>query len=146
MKCGSLAASVDTLSNRFRLVAVMESLLVFVGVTVGCGENSPLISGPSPPTIPALPIFAPTVSLVSPTTGPPEGATVITVTGTGFQSGATLTLDGAATNAIVVRCPPPKAALADCTAITATTAAHVIGTVGVVVTNPGGQSGRLAAE
>jgi hypothetical protein len=55
------------------------------------------------------------------------------VFGAGFQPGATVTLDGAATNVKVVTSG----------LITATTPIHVAGTVDVVVTNPGGQSARL---
>lgn len=115
------------MSNRFLARTVMASLLALLGMTLGCGGNSP--AGPSEPTIPA----ATTVSVISPNTGSTDGATRVTITGTGFQSGATVTLDGAAANVSVVTSA----------FITATTPAHGAGTVDVVVTNPGGQSGRL---
>jgi hypothetical protein len=115
------------MSNRFLVRTLMASLLALLGMILGCGGNSP--AGPSEPTIPA----ATTVSVISPNTGSTDGATRVTITGTGFQSGATVTLDGAATNVSVV----------SSTAVTATTAAHAAGTVDIVVTNPGGQSGRL---
>ena len=40
---------------------------------------------------------APTVSAISPNTGTENGGTAVTVTGTGFQSGATVTIGGMTT-------------------------------------------------
>jgi phosphatidylinositol-3-phosphatase len=77
---------------------------------------------------------APTVSAISPTTGPTAGGTSITVSGTGFQSGATVSLGGTlATNVVVV----------NSNSITATTAPRSAGVVDVVVTNPNDQAGTL---
>jgi hypothetical protein len=108
---------------------VRTSLLALLGITLGCGESSP--TGPSQQTIPGIPPAF--ITFVSPNTGSTVGGTRVTISGSGFQSGATVTLDGAATNVSVV----------SSTAITATTPAHAPGTVDVVVTIPGGQSGRL---
>jgi len=59
----------------------------------------------------------------------------VTITGTNFATGATVTLGGAgATNVVVV----------SATQITATTPAHAAGAVNVVVTNPDTQTGTLA--
>jgi hypothetical protein len=72
---------------------------------------------------------------VTPTSGPIAGGTSVTVTGSNFVTGATVTIGGtAATNVSVV----------NATTITATTPAHAAGAVGVVVTNPDAQSGTLA--
>jgi len=77
---------------------------------------------------------APTVTGVSPNHGPAAGGTSITISGTNFVTGATVTLGGtAATNVVVV----------NSTTITATTAAHAAGAVTVTVTNPDTQSGSL---
>ena len=77
---------------------------------------------------------APTVSGITPATGTTAGGTAISVTGTGFLAGATVTLGGtAASNVVVVNSGT----------ITATTGAHAAGAVNVVVTNPGNQSGTL---
>jgi IPT/TIG domain-containing protein len=108
---------------------VRTSLLALLGITLGCGESSP--TGPSQETIPGIPTAF--ITFVSPNTGSTVGGTRVTISGSGFQSGATVTLDGAATNVSVI----------SSTAITATTPAHAAGTVDVVVTTPGGQSGRL---
>jgi Tol biopolymer transport system component/pimeloyl-ACP methyl ester carboxylesterase len=78
---------------------------------------------------------APLISLVTPGSGPDAGGTPITITGTGFANGASVTLGGAlAANVNVV----------NQTIITAVTPAHAAGVVDVVVMNPDGQSGVLA--
>jgi acid phosphatase len=75
---------------------------------------------------------APTVSAVNPTSGPTAGGTSITITGTNFAAGATVTVGGTAATGVIVN---------NSTTITATTPAHAAGTVDVVVTNSNGQSG-----
>jgi hypothetical protein len=77
---------------------------------------------------------APTVTGVSPGSGPTTGGTGITVRGTGFQTGATVKLGGASATGVSV---------ANSTTITATTGAHAAGTVDVVVQNPDSQTGTL---
>jgi hypothetical protein len=77
---------------------------------------------------------APTVGSITPNAGPIVGGTSVTITGSGFLAGATVTLGGtAATNVNVV----------GSTSITATTPAHVAGAVSVVVTNTDAKSGTL---
>ena len=77
---------------------------------------------------------APTVSSISPTSGPTAGGTAVSITGTGFVSGASVSIGGtAASNVVVV----------SGTSITAKTPAHAAGAVNVVVTNSDGQSGTL---
>jgi hypothetical protein len=79
-------------------------------------------------------LIIPTVTSVSPASGPTAGGTSVTITGTNFASGATVTFgSAAATNAVVV----------NSTTITATTPAGSAGAVTVTVT-VGGQSGSLA--
>jgi hypothetical protein len=80
-----------------------------------------------------IPVPAPTVTSVSPTSGPNTGGTVLTITGTGFSAGATVTVGGSTTNVTVV----------SATKITATTTAQPAGKVDVVVQNTDGQSGTL---
>lgn len=75
---------------------------------------------------------APTVSTVSPTSGPTAGGTQITITGTGFNAGATVTVGGTPATGVVVT---------NSTSITANTPAHAAGTVDVVVTNTDAQNG-----
>ncbi|MGA9797564.1 MAG: IPT/TIG domain-containing protein [Terriglobales bacterium] len=77
---------------------------------------------------------APTVSSISPNTGPIAGETGVTITGTGFLSGATVTLGGNSATGVTV---------VSSTSITATSPAHAAGAVNVVVTNTDAQSGTL---
>ena len=58
----------------------------------------------------------------------------VTITGTGFLAGATVSLGGTAATGVTV---------VSSTSITATTAAHAAGAVNVVVTNTDSQSGTL---
>ena len=78
---------------------------------------------------------APTVASIAPKTGPATGGTTVTITGAGFQTGATVTLGGNAASGVSV---------ASAQSITATTPSHAAGTVNVVVSNSDGQSGTLA--
>ena len=114
--------------SRVQARSVVASLLVFVGLTLGCEERSP--SGPTPQPPPT----ALSVTAISPSTGSTDGAALVTIRGTGFLAGATVALGATATSISVV----------NNTTITATAPAHDAGTVDVVVTNPGGQSGRLS--
>ncbi len=82
-------------------------------------------SGPPP---------APTVTAVSPVSGPTAGGTTITVTGTGFQTGATVTVGGAAATSVTVL---------SAATITAVTPAGTAGPANVTVTNPDAQTGTL---
>jgi hypothetical protein len=79
-------------------------------------------------------LAAPTVTSVSPNSGSTAGGTAVTITGTNFASGATVTFGGTAATNVVV---------ASSTTITATTPAHAAGAVTVTVT-VNGQSGSLA--
>ncbi len=81
-------------------------------------------------------VFLPpvTVTSVSPTSGTWLGGTSVTVNGTGFLNGATVTFGGSAATNVVFFGP---------TKLTAKTPAHVAGAVNVVVTNPNTASGTL---
>jgi hypothetical protein len=77
----------------------------------------------------------PTVTSVSPNNGPVAGGTAVTITGTNFAAGATVTFgSNAASNVVVV----------SSTQITATTPAHAAGAATVTVT-VNGQAGSLAS-
>jgi hypothetical protein len=77
---------------------------------------------------------APTVTSISPNSGTINGGTAVSITGTGFLAGATVSLGGTPVTGVTV---------VNSTSITATTAAHAAGTVSVVVTNSDTQSGTL---
>jgi hypothetical protein len=68
---------------------------------------------------------APTVTSVNPNNGPTAGGTSITITGTNFASGATVTVGGTGATSVSVT---------SATSITATTPAHAAGSADVVVT------------
>lgn len=112
--------------------AVAATLFILVGLSVGCDKSSP--SAPTTSASPP-PSVAMSVTEVSPTTGPTSFVSDIRVTGTGFLSGATVTLDGLAATTFVV----------SSTLISARAPIHAPGTTDVTVTNPGGQSARLPA-
>ena len=79
-------------------------------------------------------ISAVTVTSITPATGSTFGGQPVTIGGTGFVSGATVTIGGsAATNVVFV----------NSTTIKAKTPAHAGGTVNVVVTNPDTGTGTL---
>ncbi len=79
-------------------------------------------------------VAPPTVTAVSPSSGPPSGGTSLHITGTGFLAGATVSFGGTAATNVTI---------ASATSITATSPAHAVGAVNVVVTNVGPQSGTL---
>jgi len=73
---------------------------------------------------------------ISPSFGPLAGGTKVTITGTGFLSGATVTIGGTAATGITV---------VNATSITATTPAGTVGAKNVMVTNPDNQLGTLVS-
>jgi len=74
---------------------------------------------------------APTISSVSPSSGSTSGGTAVTITGSNFISGTTVTFGGtAATNVKIV----------SSTSMTAMTPAHAAGAVNVVVSNTNGSN------
>src|SRR5262249_24561426 len=77
---------------------------------------------------------APSLNNVSPTSCTTAGGTVLTLTGSQFVSGATVTLGGGAATNVTVN---------SSSSITATALAHAAGLVDVIVTNPDGQSATL---
>ena len=89
------------------------------GTAVFAGTQGGLSIGTSP---------TPTVTAVSPTSGPEAGGTLITITGTNFAAGATVTVGGAACTGVTV---------VSTTSITCTTAVGTAGTASVVVTSNG---------
>jgi cytochrome c553 len=91
-------------------------------------------SGPSPsPSPSALP--PPTLASISPDSGPTLGMTSVALTGTGFQSGANVTVGGVACGDLSVL---------SSTQISCITGAHAAGAVSVVIENPDGQSATLS--
>jgi uncharacterized repeat protein (TIGR03803 family) len=79
---------------------------------------------------------APTVTGVSPASGPLSGGAVVTVSGTGFQPGATVSFGGSAAGEVTY---------ISSTTLYALTPDHAAGTVTVTVTNPGSGAGSLSS-
>ena len=77
---------------------------------------------------------APTVTRIAQNAGPSTGGTAVTLYGSNFVSGASLSLGGTAAASVVVHTPK---------VLTAVTPAHSAGVVDVVVTNPDAQAGRI---
>lgn len=79
-------------------------------------------------------VAGPSISSVAPSSGPTSGGTAVTISGSGFQSGATVRFgEIAATGVNTI----------SSSTITATTPPHAQGTVGVTVTNPDSSSATL---
>ena len=74
----------------------------------------------------------PTVTSVTPTSGPATGGTAITLTGTNFVSGATVRVGGTAATGVT---------FVSATQLRATTPAGTAGAQAVQVTNPNGAVG-----
>ncbi|WP_191330423.1 IPT/TIG domain-containing protein [Frigoribacterium sp. ACAM 257] len=102
-----------------------------VTVTNGTGTSAPQTF-----TYVAPPLAAPVLDTITPDEGPVGGGTAVTITGTGFTAGSTVSVDGSAPIT-------PDALAADGTSLTFTTPAHVEGTIAVTVTNAGGTSSPL---
>lgn len=102
---------------------------VNVSVTNPNGLNGMLAGGYTYTAV-VVPV---TVTSITPATGDIAGGTSITIGGTGFLSGATVTVGTAANTVVVV----------NSNTITAKVAAHAVGSVNVVVTNPNGTTATL---
>ena len=79
-------------------------------------------------------IAHPRVTSINPTSGTQLGGTSVTITGSNFQSGATVTFGDSTATSVVVVSP---------NTITATTPVHPAGAVDVIVTNTNGLSDTL---
>ncbi len=105
------------------------SLLLVTFLLPGCGGGTVKSNSSNPSPNPA-----PTVTSITPNSGNINGGTAVTVTGTGFLAGATVSIGGSAATGVT---------MVSSTSITATTPAHAAGAVSVVVTNTDAQSGTL---
>jgi len=128
---GTAATNVNVLGSTTITAATPAhtSGLVNVVVTNPGGESGTSVNAF---TYTVVPLPAPTVTSVTPTSGPTAGGTSITITGSGFVSGATVLLGETAASNVVVN---------NSTTIAATTPPHAAGDVNLTVTNSDGQSG-----
>ncbi len=126
---GTITAGTGTNSITFTAGAVGTlTLNVTVTTSTGCSDtksaNVNVVAG----------VSSVTVTSVSPAFGTVTGGTLVTINGTNFASGASVTFGGtAATNVVVV----------SAIKITAKTPAHPTGAVNVTVTNPDTSAGTL---
>ncbi len=86
-------------------------------------------------TIPGAVPVAPVVTAITPASGPTTGGTAVSVSGSGFAAGATLTIGGVPAVGVVVL---------DGSTLTAVTPAHAAGAADIVVTVGGVASAPLA--
>jgi hypothetical protein len=109
---------------------VMASLGVSVVITLGC-DITPFPTTPTPPPTDVV-TTGPVISELLPNIGSTGGAP-ITIRGTGFRSGLTVSVDGNVST---------FSSLVNSTTIESFAPGHAVGTVEVIVTNPDGQAGR----
>lgn len=132
VRFGGAAATSVAVENATTLTAMTPAHAQgIVDVTVTNSDNQ-AVTLANAYTYTGLP---PVITAVDPAFGPTTGGTAITVTGSGFTTGAVVTLGGVAATSINV---------VNATTITAVTAPHAGGTVAAMVTNPNGAPGRLS--
>ncbi|MBV9068026.1 MAG: carboxypeptidase regulatory-like domain-containing protein [Acidobacteria bacterium] len=125
---GTITGGTGTNSITFTAGAA-GTLTLNVTVTTGAG-----CSDAKSANVTVTPVSSVTVTSVSPVGGTTAGGSAVTINGTGFNAGATVTFGGsAATNVVVV----------SSTKITARTPAHAAGSVNVTVTNTDTSTGTL---
>jgi hypothetical protein len=121
---GSITAGQNTNQIMFTAGISVGTLTLTVVETSG-GCQSAASTASVAVTLPG----APEVTGVVPRVGPVSGGTPVTLTGTGFQPGATISIGGAAAGSVV---------FVSSTSLTATTPPRPVGPADVAVTNPGG--------
>jgi len=126
---GSITAGAGTANITFT-AGVVGALTLNVTVTTAAtcsdADSANVTVTAAPPAV--------TVTSVTPSNGSSLGGTNVTIAGTGFNAGATVTFGGSsATNVVVV----------NATQITAKTPAHAAGAVNVTVTNTNASNGTL---
>ncbi|HEY7138106.1 MAG TPA: IPT/TIG domain-containing protein [Acidimicrobiia bacterium] len=137
VKFGTTAAATFLVQNDNIVTATAPAgKLGAVDVTVTTAGGTTATSAADKFTYTTPPV--PTVTGVSPTSGPSTGGTAVTVTGTGF-TGASAVAFGAGNPAIFFNVTSP-------TTMTVTAPSGALGTVDVTVTTPGGQSAPNAAD
>jgi hypothetical protein len=133
---GAVAAKSFTVVSATSITAVTAAESAgTVNVTVTTAGGTSATSSADDFTFVAPP--APTVTAISPTSGPTTGGTSVTITGTNFASGATVDFGTVAGTGVSV---------VSATSITVTSPAQVTGTVNVTVTVNGVTSAISSAD
>ena len=132
----STGTPVSVLSSTSILVTTPPGIVGATNVVVvnPDGQSGALKSGSAHPY--TYSGTAPSITSVSPATGPSLGGTTVTITGAGFLAGAKVAF--AASGELSPPTGTSVVVSADGTQITAKTPAHAAGQVDVVVTNQGG--------
>jgi hypothetical protein len=130
---GATAATSFTVVNDTTVTATSPAGTGTVDVTVTTPAGTSVASPADHFTYTAA---APTVTSISPTSGPSSGGTLVTITGTGFTGATGVTFGTVAATNVIVASP---------TTITAMSPAGT-GVVNVTVTTPGGTSPITAAD
>ena len=127
---GPVTNVAGTLMSYCHLLAGCSASPVFHPLTVDV--IAPIVDGKVGACVfPSAGAVTPSVSSVSPPSGPLGGGTTVTITGSGFQSGATVSfLD--ATRAVAAA----SVTFVSATQLTAVTPAHAVGTTDLVVGSP----------
>jgi len=130
---GTLAAAAFIVNTNSQITAATPAGTGTVDVTVTTGEGTSPVDAPADQfTFTASPPpSSPTVSALSPSSGPVTGGTAVTISGTNF-AGATAVRFGTSTATNV--------SVHSATSLTATAPAGSVGTVDVTVVTPGGTS------
>lgn len=128
------AGAVAVLKSAFPADAPTDTIRrLTTGVSVTDARNG--IARPRIDLVLATAEAGPAITGASPRGGPPAGGTVVTLTGSGFASGATVTVGGAPATGVTV---------SSASSLTLTTPAGTAGAQDVVVTNPDDRTGTLA--
>ncbi len=128
---GNSAASSTTVISATQIKAVSPAGTGSVHVTVTTSAGTSAATSADLFTY----VSPPTVTAIHPSAGSIAGGTSVIITGTGFQTGASVTIGGV---------PATNVSVANGTTLSAVTGAHASpGAVDVVVTNPDGQAGTL---
>jgi IPT/TIG domain len=124
------------MTHKSRLGILLTCIsLGMAGCTDVHSSAIPAAPSPIPQPVPQPTGLQPTVTGITPNIGSTAGGAWGTISGTQFQSGATVRLGTGAVQQAFIR---------NGTTISFWTASHPAGTVDVVVSNPGGFSGNLA--
>jgi hypothetical protein len=125
-----------------RHVTTLGSMTCVIGLTCaisGCSQSPGFPVAPSSTGTTTPPIGRPTVTAVVPAVGSAAGGSIVKIVGTGFMSGMFVSFDDVK---VTARVDYPTSSF---TAFYTETPAHAVGTVDLIVTNPDGQSQRVAA-
>lgn len=119
--------------NRHFALTLTTPILLAAALAAGCRGGSP--AGPAAVPGAGQPAAPVTITAVAPVTGSTTGSTPLTLTGSGFQAGASVAINGLSV----------RAAVADGGSILRFSAPpHAVGSVTIVVTNPDGGEARIA--